>query len=405
MPRQPIVLLFALFGAVSCALADVRRGRSSLLAAGLSAGCLAALAFRTGSSVGTVACSFVLLASLITVVAAGPWLDAAPLGPLAALAAMGLYLRGATALGSTGELLALVGLAVGALCLADREPDDGQVGAAALGLGLLALGLAGGTGRIPFWRWSFDPASLALPALAAGVAGAFSTRGGERRDLAAALAVAAALLASSGSLAELLLLFCVVAALCVLAAPRRLRAGLGVVGAASALALLALALFPDRIINWIEAPSDVYGAGFDLSVLGDVLRDARPLGDGLPDAATLATLDFSALYTLGQAVSAFGWAGLVLPALVVASVVAASLRALPSLGPAERNLALALLATFAASAAGNALYVFHLVPVPAIPFPLLSSSASATISFVLAGVELSRVVGSGACRGVQGATA
>lgn len=405
MPRQPIVLLFALFGAVSCALADVRRGRSSLLAAGLSAGCLAALAFRTGSPVGTVACSVVLLASLVAVVAAGPWLDAAPLGPLAALAAMGLYLRGTTALGGTGELLVLVGAAVAALCLADREPDDGQVGATTLGLGLLALGLASGTGRIPFWRWGFDPAALALPALAAGVAGFFSSRGGERRDLAAALAVAVALLASSGSLAELLLLFFVTAVLYVLNAPRRTRAALGALGATLALVLLALTMFPDRIIDWLEAPSDVYGAGFDLSVLSDVLRGARPLGDGVPDVATLATPDFSTLYTLGQAVSAFGWAGLALPALVVASVIAAFLRALPSLGPAERNLALALLATFAASAAGNALYVFHLAPVPAIPFPLLSSSASATISFVLAGVELSRVVGSGACREVQGAAA
>ena len=65
---------------------------------------------------------------------------------------------------------------------------------------------------------------------------------------------------------------------------------------------------------------------------------------------------------------------------------------------AEKNLVLALLAVFVASAVGNVLYVFHLVPIPAIPFPLLSSSAPTTLSFALAGVELSRVVGSAICR-------
>ena len=45
MPCQAIVCLFVLLGLASCVLAAVRRGRASLLAAGLSAACLAALAF------------------------------------------------------------------------------------------------------------------------------------------------------------------------------------------------------------------------------------------------------------------------------------------------------------------------------------------------------------------------
>lgn len=398
MPCQAIVCLFVLLGLASCVLAAVRRGRASLLAAGLSAACLAALAFMTNSTVGMIACYAVFLSAPITAVAAGPWLDAAPLGPLATLAAMGLYLRGASTLGSTGELLLLAAAALAALRLADREPDDAQLGATALGLGLLAVGLAAGTGRIRFWQWNFDAATLALPALAAGVAGAFSSRGGERRDITAALAVAAALLAVSGSLAELLLLLLVVAALHVFNAPRRSRAVLGVAEAAAVLVALVLALFPERLMGWLSAPEDVYGAGFDLNLFGEALRAARPLGSGVPDGATLITSDSSVLYTLGQAATAFGWAGLALPAIAVASVAVASLRALPSLSAAEKNLVLALLAVFVASAVGNVLYVFHLVPIPAIPFPLLSSSAPTTLSFALAGVELSRVVGSAACR-------
>lgn len=401
MPCQPVVLLFALLGTASCALAVARRGRASLLAAGLSAACLAALASQTENLVGMVACCAVLLAALVAVVVAGPWLDAAPLGPLATLASMGLYLRGISTPGSTGELLLLVAAALGALCAADREPDDAQVGATALGLGLLAFGLASETGRVGFWLWGFDAASLALPALAAGVAGAFSSEDEERIDVTVALSVAAVLLAVQGSLAELLVLLLVAASLHVLNAPRRARALLGVVAAAIALGLAALALFPGRVARWLAMPADVYGRGFDLNVFGETLRGAEALGDGVPDALVLLTSDSSALYTLGQAVSAFGWVGLALPVLCVVSVAVAGLRSLPSLDAARRNLVLALLAVFVGSAVGNVLYVFHLAPVPAIQFPLLSPRASAMLPLALAALELSRAMGGaeGAARG------
>ena len=61
MPCQAIVCLFVLLGLASCVLATVRRGRASLLAAGLSAACLAALAFMLTGLAFAVALSNVVV--------------------------------------------------------------------------------------------------------------------------------------------------------------------------------------------------------------------------------------------------------------------------------------------------------------------------------------------------------
>ncbi len=395
MQPQIVVLVFVLFGVASCALAIGRSGRASLLLAAGGAAALAALGAGAGNPAGVLACAALAAGALGCALLAGPWLGASPLGPLATIASMGLYLQGASSGGAGGALLPLLAAALFARPLFERalSRDAAQVGATALALGILGLGLASGAGRVAFARWALDAPLLACPLLAASLAGAFSARGGERRDVVVALAAAGALLAGVASYAEACVLLAVAGALFVANAPSRPRALLGALVGTVAVALAGVNLAPLQFKGWLRAPTDVYGSGFDLHVFLGTLKDASPVGAGVVDPATMATADSARVYVLGQAVSAFGWAGLALPLVCVASVAIACLRALPALSPAEKNLGLALLGTFGAFAAGNVVYVFHLLPVPAMPFPLLSPDTSPMLTFVLLGVTLARVAG------------
>ena len=89
----------------------------------------------------------------------------------------------------------------------------------------------------------------------------------------------------------------------------------------------------------------------------------------------------------------------------MASVAATTVRALPALSPSERALAVALGAILAGCALGNLAYVFHVLPVPSLPFPFLSSSVTGLISLTVTCVALAEVVGMGALRSPEGAEA
>ena len=407
MQAQLIVLTFSLLGAASCVLAVIRRGGASLLTGSLAAALLALLAHEVGNLAGTVCCLVVALAAAALALARVPWIRGAPLGPLVTLASMGVYLRCVPAGSGTLELLALLGLVLGLYLVTGREllTRAPRLDAATVGVGILALGFVGGTGWIRVLDWGLDAALLALPLLAVGAAGAFRARGAERGDLVVALGAAAAVLVLTKSYAELCLLLAVIAALYVLDSPHRGHALLVVATGAAVVGLLGIDLMEYRFLNWLSAPRDVYGSGFDLNLFYEVLRRATPLGTGVPDVATLLTSDFPAIYTLGQAVSAFGVPGIALPILCVASVAATTVRALPALSPSERALAVALGAILAGCALGNLAYVFHVLPVPSLPFPFLSSSVTGLISLTVTCVALAEVVGMGALRSPEGAEA
>lgn len=396
MQLQIFVLVFALAGAASCVLAIGRSGRASLLLAAGGAAVLAALGASVGNPVGTGACASLAAGALGCALLARPWLGTSPLGPLVTLASMGLYLQNASSGGASGTLLPLLVAALLARPLFGRAlaRDAAQVSATALALGVLGLGLASGAGRDAFARWGLDAPLLACPLLAASLAGAFSAHGNERRDVIAALAIAGALLAGAASYAEVCVLLAVAGALFVANAPSRPRALLGAAAGVIAVVIMGVNLVPERFADWLRAPTDAYGSGFDLHVFLGTLGEALPLGTGVVSPATVATEDSVNVYVLGQAVSAFGWAGLALPIACAASVAIVCLRALPALAPAEKNLELALICTFCAFAAGNVAYVFHLLPVPAMPFPLLSPGTSPMLSFTLLGVTLAHAAGS-----------
>lgn len=395
MEPQWIVLAFELLGGLSCAMAVVRSGRASLALAGGAAAALAALGADAGNPAGAIACGVLAAGALGCALVAGPWAEASPAGPLAVVASMGFYLRGASTVDSTDELLVLLVAALVASRIVGRRlsGDSAQVGATALALGVLALGLASKTGSITFWNWSFDPALLAYPLLAAAVAGVHSATGGELPPVLASLVVAELMLTFGGSMAEACGILAVTEALYVVNAPSRPRAVLEAVVEVVLVALVVLGSQGERLMAWLRAPADVYGSGFDLHVFLDALSEMEPVGTGAINPDTVITADSVSVYVLGQAASAFGWAGLALPLACVASAVVVSLDALPALAPTEKSLALALLACFATFALGNVVYVFHLLPIPAMVFPLLSPGASSMLAFVLAGEALSRVVG------------
>lgn len=396
MQPQAIVLVFSLLGITSCALAVGRAGRASLLLASAASAVLAALGAESGNAAGMEACAVLAVGNLACSLIAGPWADASPLAPLTIITAMGLYLRGSSFAGVTEELLLLLGAALALSRIVSRElaGDAAQIGSTAIALGILALGLASKTGYTSLWLWGLDSSLLACPLLAAAISGLFSTRSDESRDVALSLCVGAALLVHFASTAELCVLLAVAGALHVMNSRRRRQALLDFSVGTAVVALLGVNLMDQRFSAWLRAPKDVYGVGFDLNVFIDTLNAAHLFGDGTADPITMLTTDSSSVYVLGQVVSAFGWAGLVLALLCVASVAIVSLRALPALAPAEKNLTLALLVTLGVFATGNVTYVFHLLPVPAMPFPLLSPGTSPMLTFALLGVTLSRLTGS-----------
>lgn len=397
MQPQVFILMFTLIGGVSCALAIARVGRASLLFAGGASCALVALGTVSGNPAGAVACSVVGAGALGCALLAGPWAEASPLGPLYVMASMGFYLRGTTTMESAGGLLLVIGaaLVLGQVVARELEGDAAQVGATALALGALALGLASESGYVRFLSWDFDASLLACPLLAASLAGAFSTRGGERYDVAIALCVGISLVATTGSMGELCTVLSVAVVLFVANAPSRARELAIACGVVAAAALFLLGPGHARLLSWLRMPEDIYGSGFDLHVLSGILSEAPLFGTGVVSPSAQLTSDFSTTYVLGQAVSAFGLAGLALPLACVASVTFMGLRALPCLAPAERNLALALLGCFAALSLENVAYIFHLLPVPSTPFPLLSNGTSSMLACSLLGVTLSRTVGRG----------
>ena len=395
MQPQMMVLAFVLTGAASCALAILNFERESLLLSASGSVILATLGAGVGNSTGSRACAIIAAGTLGCALFSGRRRGTSPLAPFAVIASMGLYLRGSSAAGATEKLLLLLGAALALNWIVRRKlaGDDAQIGSATMALGILALGLASEAGHTGPLRWWLDSSLLACPLLAAAIAGFFSARGDERRDVVTALCVAGALLARSASTAELCALLAVAGALHVMNSRRRGRALLDVFVGAAVVALLGINFMDRQFVTWLRAPKDVYGSGFDLHTFFGVLGDAQPLGVGVVSPAATLTADSSSAYVLGQATSAFGWAGIVLPLVCAASVAIVCLRALPALAPAERNLALALLATFGVFAVGNVTYAFHLLPVPAMPFPLLSPGTSPMLAFALLGTTLSRLVG------------
>lgn len=396
METKLLVLTIALAGGASCVLALMRRGREALQAAGACAALLALLANVSGSLPGAVSCLVVAASAGIGATVAGPWARSAPLGPLVTLLSMGVYLNVACFERYAPPLLLFLGvsLALGDWLAGDLLVRESRVDAAIVGLGVLALGMQSShTGFIRVLDWSLNASVIALPLLAPMAADAVLAGAPRRRESAIVLGASAAAMLLMDSYAELCLLLAAVGAAYVFGARRRGIALVTVLACAAGVAILGISHLPLRFQDWLEAPQDIYGSGFDLNMFLKSLGRMMPLGVDASDTRILASSDFPRLYALGQSALTFGWAGLILPLACVASIAVAGLRALPALAPRERTLVISLGGLFAGCAIANLAYIFHVLPIPGLSFPLLYLSPTLVVGFLPTGLALCLAAG------------
>lgn len=388
MDVRTLVLAYAVAGIASCVLAVTRRARASLACASAGSACLGALGLAVAGWAGAAGC--LALAVIVAI-----WLatdqrhgTGAPSGPLATLLATGLYLCGAAGNGE-GAVVALV-CALAAWVLGSHAAQlMDAYDMAVLSLALLALGLLDGSGVIHAGGMALDVASLACPPLAVTLARALGSHGERRRELPLALLSAVGALLCVEAYAELCALALAGVTFLVAGSARRGRAAL-CAGVLVALAwAVCLALSVPQLRGWLGAWDDPYGAGYQLALFREVLAEAAPLGTGDVSALALSIPRATDTYVLAQAASALGWVGIALPIVCAISAVAASLRSCA--GAHARRAMTALLATFALFAMVNVAYVFHLAPVPSLPFPLLSAGFGQLVSFAGAGGALARL--------------
>lgn len=303
---------------------------------------------------------------------------------IVALGVLGICLGGNAAEGNAGVQIALLAaaLVLGEYLASSETAHDRSLDSAVAALALLAAGLWDGTGLIRVGSLALNSAELACPLLAVTLAGVPTAMGKDRERLLYALSAAAVALVLMGSFAVLGVLVLVAATLFVLHAKHRVWALVATTACCLAWAAGTCSGAEPELTMWLNTPRDLYGSGWQLSLFLKTLAEATPLGAG--QVSTLAaSIPDASTYALARCVSAFGWVGLALVTVCTLSVIASGVRAVLSRTHAEKDQALAVTVCFASFALVNVAYVFHLVPVPTLPFPLLSADG---IGLAVAGV-------------------
>lgn len=384
MDVRALVLACVVFGVASCALGVARRARASLACASGGAACLGAIAAATSGVIGALPCLALCCGGAVRLICdtRGSMSVGAAAGPLTSLSAIGLLLYGLSGESPAGlaVMAALLALALGALYGAGHEAM--ALGATIIALALLAWGMLDGNGVVSICGTTFDVAPSVCLLVSVATACALSQGRVEPRPLRLGLGWALVALLQLETYTELAALVATCAVLLVMRARRRWLAALTALSALALCWACGLLLSGDALGRWLGAPSDPYGAGYQLRLFNAVLGDTGALGTGEISQLALSIPSGGSTYALAWCASALGWAGIALPPLCVASAVVASMRSLSAVAPAQRPVQAVLLATLALSALGNVLYVFHVVPVPALPFPLLSVDLGSLVPFV-----------------------
>lgn len=112
------------------------------------------------------------------------------------------------------------------------------------------------------------------------------------------------------------------------------------------------------------------------------------------DTRILASADLPRLYALGQNALTFGWARFILPLACVVSIAVAGLRTPRPHPPAKGRSPSPPGMLFAECALANLAYIFHVLPVPGLMFPLLYPSSTLMAGFLPTGLALYLAVGS-----------